>query len=319
MHHRALTLAAWLREVAILPLLSTAIVVGCKDATAPPESPKPVEIVYSLDRAGGAARDLFLIRPDGSSNQSYVSIAGDKVSPSWSPDGKALVFWLNGSDAGLWLAYGDGYDVRRVNVTNFGDPRWSPDGQWIIFVTDNTLGQMTIEAVRPDGSGRHTVAPGISDILETPPSWSRTGRLAFMRRSTGGNPGDGTIWSANVDGSNLVQLTSGRRDDRPHWSPDGSMLAYTAGGPTSTSSIYVFKAAVVNADGSGQRTLTDGSLDTFVEDWSPDGQWLLIRRVGVLDGGLYGCAYFKLAVSGGSPIRVSPTLSGASCGGASWR
>jgi Tol biopolymer transport system component len=297
-------------------LLTAAMIAGCKGTTAP-DNPAVREslIVYSAAPAGQTDHHLFVVKPDGTSGVELATAPGDKRSPAWSPDGESLVFWLANPYVGLWVSQPDGINAQQVPAQNIGDPRWSPDGQWIIFTADNALGQVLVEALRPDGSGRHTVAPGVDRIMLSPPSWSKNGRVAFMRSSTTVQ-GDGTIWSANVDGSGLTQLTTGRRDDRPHWSPDGTMMAYTAGGPISTSSpIYVFQAAVVNADGTGQRMLSawDG-VDSFVEDWSPDGKWLLIRR----SSGA-GCAYYKVPVSGGAAVRVSTIDNYDSCLGASWR
>jgi Tol biopolymer transport system component len=296
-------------------LLTAAMIAGCKGATAP-DSPAVREprIVYSAAPPGETEHHLFFVKPDGTSGAELATAPGDKRSPALSPDGQTLVFWLANPVVNLWVAQSDGFNAQQVPAQNIGDPRWSPDGQWIIFTADNTLGQVLVEALHPDGSGRHSVAPGVDRIMLSPPSWSKNGRVAFMRSSTTAQ-GDGTIWAANVDGSGLTQLTTGRRDDRPHWSPDGTMLAYTAGGPISTSSpIYVFQAAVVNADGSGQHMLSawDG-VDSFVEDWSPDGKWLLIRRTG------RGCGYFKVPVSGGAAERVSSIDTYDSCLGASWR
>jgi len=59
--------------------------------------------------------------------------------PSWSPDGKQLVF--TGFDGGLgdlYIVNRDGTGLRRLTTDKYADlhPAWSPDGKTIAFVTD---------------------------------------------------------------------------------------------------------------------------------------------------------------------------------------
>jgi Tol biopolymer transport system component len=65
------------------------------------------------------------------------------------------------------------------------------------------------------------------------------------------------IYVMNADGSNSYYLTSGMY---PSWSPDGTMLAYSAGDPPI---IYTIKP---ESDSSSKR-ITEGELPS----WSPDG------------------------------------------------
>jgi Tol biopolymer transport system component len=69
-----------------------------------------------------------------------------------------------------------------------------------------------------------------------------------------------SLRSMGVDGSDQVELKSGITAglDSVSWSPDGSRIAYAAGG-----SIYI-----VGVDGSGQTQIADGSNAA----WSPDGR-----------------------------------------------
>jgi Tol biopolymer transport system component len=93
------------------------------------------------------------------------------------------------------------------------------------------------------------VSPGGSISLD-----SLSGRIVFDNYDE--------VWTIEADGTNLQQLTSapGHQFD-PSWSPDGTRIAYRSDDGV-TSEIWL-----MNADGSGQRKLTDG----FSPAWSPDG------------------------------------------------
>jgi TolB protein len=72
----------------------------------------------------------------------------------------------------------------------------------------------------------------------------------------------------NADGGNPVNLTNRPTtfDENPSWSPDGSKIAYSAGGD-----IYV-----MNADGSGRVDITDDpSFSDNNPAWSPDGSMIV--------------------------------------------
>ena len=65
------------------------------------------------------------------------------------------------------------------------------------------------------------------------------------------------IYVANVDGSALTRLTTGRYDHNPVWSPDARRIAFTRSDAV----------LVMNANGSGLRRIGTGDWPA----WSPDG------------------------------------------------
>ena len=108
-----------------------------------------------------------------------------------------------------------------------------------------------------------------------------------------------SLRSIDVDGSDQVELKSGITSglDSVSWSPDGSRIAYAAGG-----SIYV-----VGVDGSDQKRIADGSNAA----WSPDGRTIAY---------LVGCE-IRMTTPGGEHDRSLVDLSAvrpdaASCDGA---
>jgi len=115
---------------------------------------------------------------------------------------------------------------------------------------------------QPDGGGRSAVAEWPAGGL--PMSWSGDGsRLAIQldRRDL-----NSEIYTIAPDGTNLGRLTHDLAfDGLPAFSPDGSRVAFTRGGPAS-SDLYL-----VDSDGAGLAQLTD--FDGFENSptWSADG------------------------------------------------
>jgi Tol biopolymer transport system component len=302
-------------------LLASASFVSCSDSTSPERLEPGAGIVYSFTPYGtGTARGLFLLSSDGTTGRRLIQSDDEQSYPSWSPDGRSLLFFHQGAEGkGASVANADGTNVRRVPGVRF-IPRWSPDGAWIVSlaIDPDPAGTVGIDAVHPDGSGRRRLAPGLTGIttIRTAPSWSVGGLIAFTRDNGLGNRSE-SIWTVNQDGSGLMQVTTGGRDLMPIWSPSGTMLAFTQSDP----GFSFFQVAVVNADGSSRQVLTtvSGKVMDFAEGWSPDGRWVLFHREDYPDD----CGYYKVALSGGEPIRVSPILPHAAsfeqCGGATWR
>ncbi|HEX5972709.1 MAG TPA: hypothetical protein VFY85_12335 [Gemmatimonadaceae bacterium] len=101
--------------------------------------------------------------------------------------------------------------------------------------------------------------------------------------------GDLDIYTMNVDGTDVRRLTTTPGyDGGPWWSPDGKQIAYRAWHPTDTALVSYrellaqrlvrpnrMELWVMNADGSGQRQITQLGGANFGPSWTPDGKRLI--------------------------------------------
>jgi TolB protein len=138
------------------------------------------------------------------------------MEPSWSPDGKQIVFTSSRDDriSRIYIVSADGNDPTRLTQNTEGcwHPAWSPSGNRIAFSCSGLHNRGTYVIDR-NGNNRLKLTDIASDI---PPAWSPDGiRIAFTATY---EEKDG-IYTINVDGSNLLRLTDYKYDSSPAWSP----------------------------------------------------------------------------------------------------
>jgi Tol biopolymer transport system component len=241
-------------------------------------------------RAGEAAHafEIIVINADGSRKHTVVHWRGNRpafgIAPSWSPDGKRLVFDARAQDSGalcrgdgscndeLYLVNADGSGLRRLTRNAAADEHaaWSPDGREIAFISWRDGGTAEIYVMNADGTSqrRLTRTHGDEDDL----AWSPDGtKIAFSWTGTGKLR---DVYVMNANGTHPRQLTAtataGESD--PLWSPDGRQIAYLQNSNLDHDPIS--RISVMNADGSGNHTLSNVRAVGTAPSWSPDGKRL---------------------------------------------
>jgi Tol biopolymer transport system component len=284
-----LDLSFELPELQLLEPLGTKVLPPKPGPSVPQPLPNPVvgngKIAWAqAPQPLGVPYKIWVMNPDGSGKTQLTPNDGrDDLMPAWSPDGAKIAFESD-HEIVVMAAGGTG----RVTVApDGGGPSWSPDGTKLAF---QATGGDDICTMNADGSGvvKVTDDPTTRDI---DPAWSPDGtRIAFSRQV---GTTSREIYLVNVDGSGLVQVTSGMWAIVPNWSPDGTRIVFS-GWDQATNRIWSVKP-----DGTGLTALTSAAGNAYAPGWSPDGAKI------VYSGYYWGFGIWIMNADGTSPVQVA--------------
>jgi len=229
----------------------------------------------AVDASWAAARRIWVVDRQGHNPQQITTDTSEEVAhvaPSWSPDGKKIVFQNMVRTK---------FDIRVVNleskqmswITNdlFSNirPAWSPSGKFIYFSSYRSGGINIWRApVKSDGtvSGPlQQVTTGAGQDVEVATSPDGKGiAFATLRQNA-------DIWKLPVlpqtglaAGAPEAVVSTTREDSRGAWSPDSNMVAFNSD-RAGDMNIWLLSSTDSNA-----RQLTTGHGGDFQPNWSPD-------------------------------------------------
>jgi TolB protein len=185
----------------------------------------------------------------------------DYMSPSYSPDGRMIVFDA-GTQIGVIDADGGGGVALFPAVTaNDGSPAFSPDARRIVFTGSNDRGTTDLYVRSASGGAARLI---INDAGE--PAWSRRNVLAYVR--------SGNVYVARPTGGHRRFVTSGVA---PDWSPNGRRLVLVRPSPRNVFDDPFGFVYLSDPNGRGLRRVRVGD-DVFNPVWSPDGTSIAYAR-----------------------------------------
>jgi TolB protein len=265
----------------LLALFAVLVSAGCGSADDSADTPA---------RADGSTSAAASTTPPDSPtpSDSATPAAPTGVTPAANPfDGKSdwVAYQTDRTGReGVWLIHPDGTEDHKI-ITDLPEPLlpdWSPDGTHLVVTTRGGDTEPVFEYDLTTDNSRQLFECSDPCVGDDEPVYSPDGKLVAFERAlgpfVGDSPSDCGLWIGDRATGKVRQVTSNTkpacdREYNPRWSPDGTQFVYWRqpdGGKRADTSVYV-----MDADGTGERRLTDPALEAGEADWSPDGRWIV--------------------------------------------
>lgn len=292
-----------MRCVPVLWVLAFCAAASAQDdngaATHPDWSPDGKWLAFEANRDG--ARNVHIMRVDGSEVRQLTFNDAMDTYPRFSPDGRSLVFLSRRSRLfSMHLVHVGGGEERALLPADGNlEPAFSPDGLSVAFRSylggDDADGEIMIVGVAGDNLRQLTS----NDVEDGYPVFSADGRSLFFHRSVGAFR---QIVVMDLESGAEIQLTEGGFDSwHAHPSPDGQAIVYDAN-PGGNRDIYVMDLRSRQA----RRLTTHPGRDGYPK-YSPDG-----RRIAFHSDRDGATAVYVMDIDGSGQVPVTPDWPSAS-------
>ncbi len=245
----------------------------------PELSPDSTRIRFTFYDHTDYSNSIWEVRTDGSNLHPLLQ---DWRNPHfeccgvWSPDSRYFFFldrpglekggnlWALKESTSTFLKHPARPFQLTAGPVLFGAMTPSPDGKKLFAEGYQARGEL----VRYDEK-RHQLVPFLSGISASDLNFSRDGKwVAYVSHP------EGTLWRSRVDGSDRLQLTNPPVfAAMPHWSPDGTQIAFT-----DALMGKIWKIWLISANGGAPQEMLAENLLQLDADWAPDGKQMIFGR-----------------------------------------
>jgi TolB protein len=244
-------------------------------------------------RRDGRFKEIWAMSLDGGDLRQVTRERMIALSPSWSPDSRALLFtsYRTGNPSLFEIDLGGGAPrlISAQRGLNLGG-RFSPAGRAIAVALESG-GQTDVALLDPSGQLIRWVTR--DRALDVSPSWSPDGRSLVFCSDRGGGP---QIYVVSADGGEPRRVSyQGNYNTSPAWSPTGDRIAYASRLGRR------FQVFVVDVKGNDAKQITNTAGDNEDPSWSPDGRYLAFSSTRDGSGAIY-----LSDVSGTHQKRLTP-------------
>lgn len=212
----------------------------CPPAPAPRADRKYVWAIYE-------SFDIFVADLDGKIVKQLTNTPGYDAEATVSPKGDKIVFTsMRTGDPELFTMNIDGSDVKQITtgLGYDGGAFFSPDGTQLVFRSSRPTAEADVKEYK--------------DLLV---------QGLVM-------PTEMEIYTCNVDGSNLKQVTRlGKANWAPFFTHDAQKIIFSSNHHSTRG--YDFQLYTINVDGTGLEQITTESIFNAFPMFSPDGKKLI--------------------------------------------
>ena len=216
----------------------------------------------------------------GKSRRSLTTLHYFLTPPVWSGDDKFLIVAEATARGNEFeeLPVRDG-EMRTLSAATGAWPAISLDGRKLaISVSDNHINIWRKDLQHPE-------APAVQMYTST--RQQRSGQYSPDGKHVAfdsARSGTRSVWVADTDGSNLVQISHEGPAGDPQWSPDSEKIAFEMIEPNGLVGVYT--ADISDRVSHKLKTNVRESSDPF---WSHDGRWIYFRGFEGIGRQLYRC------------------------------
>ena len=254
-------------------------------------SPTPIgggygQIAFASQRTG--VPQIYLINAtDGSDLHPITNLPEGACQPSWSPDGKRVVFTSpckyktdSYRESSLYIINADGTELIPLGTAPGGDfdPAWSPDGKRIAF-TSLRDGRKEVYLLDLSTSDVTRLTSADTDEENSQPAWSPFGnQIAFVKKRFDVLQ----IWTMTDIGQNPEQVVrSGQTywDFYPVWSPDAQYILFNQRQINTGALPWMMQIRYEDRETQTASRLKLGIIGVENLNFSQDGFWMTCEGV----------------------------------------